>query len=485
MSRRALAVWFAAAVAGVLPLVAGPSGLGSADPAGAAPLVGGQAAPNVVLLLLDDARYDDMSTLPEVARRVGDQGATFTRFYSSFPLCCPARATLLTGQYPHNHGVLSNVQPSGGFKEFRDASTLATWLDPTYRTGLIGKYFNQYAPPYQPPGWDEWMVPAATYNYTGSKWYLDRGAGGAYTTMTGYQTDRMADLSVGFIQRNAPSDQPFFLYTGIVAPHAGSPADPDDISGFPTPYVDPKYRDRFAGMRPRDPAFNEADVSDKPLQPSALTSAEVAGLTETNAQRREASLSAQDAITRVLDALEASGELDDTYVVFMSDNGYILGEHRIRGGKLAPYEVANRIPMMVRGPGITPGTVIDDTSAQVDFAPTVMAMAGQPIPSSVDGQNLLPRLRDPAAVDDTRRAVVIEATNVKATTDPLPWLYHGVVSGSWKYIERENGKKELYNLNSDPSELTNLAGDPAYSAKRSDLAALLTTYRWCRGAACR
>ncbi len=465
-------------------LLVGPLVQSTAAP----PAVELTAGPNVVVLLLDDARYDDLTTLPEVRRRIGDQGAVFTRFYASFPLCCPARATLLTGQYPHNHGVLNNVAPTGGFTEFDDSSTLATWLDPGYQTGLIGKYFNQYAPPYVPPGWDEWMVPRSMYNYTGPGWFMDQGTGGAYQSLAGYQTDTIGELAADFVRRNAPGPEPFFLYANIVAPHAGKPVEVDDPTGFATPAVSDRYRDRFAGLASTDPSFNERDVRDKPLRPRPLSAAEIAGLTEANAQRREANLSAQDVVTGVLDVLAQTGELDNTYVVVMSDNGYLLGEHRLRSGKLAPYEVANRVPLMVRGPGIRPGLVIDHVTAQVDFAPTVLAMTGavSDRPALIDGVDLLPLMRNPAGPGLGRPAVVIEATKVDLNTEPLPWLYHGVVSNDgWKYVERTHNRRELYDLTADPYELQNVADDPAYADTRQRLAALLATYQWCRGASCR
>jgi N-acetylglucosamine-6-sulfatase len=442
--------------------------------------------PNIVVILLDDARYDDMSTMTRVVRAIGDQGATFRRFYASFPLCCPARATLFTGEYPHNHGVLSNKAPTGGFTAFRDRSTIATWLEPTYHTGLVGKYFNAYVPPYQPPGWDEWMVPKAMYDYTGTRWYVNTGHGGTYKKYHGYQTDTMGALADDFIARNAPKQEPFFLYAALVAPHAGGPAEADDPSGIPTPAVADRYRDRFAGLRDADPSFNEADVTDKPIKPSPLSPAEIAGLTEANAQRREAELSAQDAVTGILDALRATGELNNTYVIFTSDNGYILGEHRLRGGKVAPYQVADHVPFMVRGPGIAPRTVINNVTAQVDVAPTLLAMAGASSsrPGRIDGVDLLPTLLDPS-VAIKRRAVVLEATDTKAGTSPLPWLYHGVVAGRWKYIERRSGHKELYDLRGDPYELNNVAGQPDYSRVQHRLARLLATYASCRGVACR
>jgi N-acetylglucosamine-6-sulfatase len=446
----------------------------------------GSAAPNVVMILLDDARYDDLTTMPEVKKEIGNQGATFTHFYASFPLCCPARASLFTGEYPHNHGVLSNEAPTGGFKAFDDRSTIATWLDPTYHTGLVGKYFNQYVPPYQPPGWDEWMVPKAMYNYTGSSWYVNTGHGGRYTTYPGYQTNTMGNLAAGFIRRNAPAATPFFLYVALVAPHAGLPVESDDPKGIATPAVAQRYRNRFAGLKDKDPSFNEADVSDKPIQPKPLSRAEIAGLTEANAQRRESELSAQDAVTKIMTALRRTKALSNTYVMFMSDNGYILGEHRLRGGKVAPYQVSDRVPFMVRGPGIKPGTVIRAATAQVDFSPTVLAMTGTAGPqrSRIDGANLLPKLLNPL-LPIKRKAVVLEATNIKASTDPLPWLYHGVVTSRWKYIERRSGKNELYDLVKDPFELNNVAGKPRYASIQARMARLVTTYKWCRGAGCR
>jgi N-acetylglucosamine-6-sulfatase len=176
-----------------------------------------QTQPNVVVVMLDDMRYDDLSTLPRIRSRIGDAGASFTHFYAPFPLCCPARSTLLTGQYAHNHGVLSNTAPTGGFHEFEDSSTLATWLTPTYRTGLIGKYLNGYFPPYRPPGWDEWVVPKTMYGYFNKDWYVARDATAGFQTVSGYATDTMGQFAAEFITRNATSTTPFFLYTNLVA----------------------------------------------------------------------------------------------------------------------------------------------------------------------------------------------------------------------------------------------------------------------------
>lgn len=482
------AVLGAAAVATSLVTTMAATGVaGQGPPAAARPheppsAAATQSPPNVVVLLLDDARLDDMSVLRDVRTRVANRGVTVTRHYAPFPLCCPARATLLTGRYAHNHGVLSNEAPGGGFAAFDDASTLATWLDPTYRTGLVGKYLNQYARPYVPPGWDEWMVPYRMYDYDHPEWWIARDALAGRELLSGYQTDTIGSLAADFVRRNAPSARPFFLMADIVAPHAGNPRDPDDPS-MPTPSVSPIYRNRFAGEPLTDPSFNEADVTDKPAQLAPLTPAEIRAETEVNAQRRESLLSAQDALNDVIDALDDSGELSRTFVIVTSDNGYLLGEHRIRSGKMAPYEVANHMPLFIRGPGIPAGTSFSGLTSQVDLAPTIARMAAVPLRAAwrLDGESMLYRVRHPAAAPSSRPGVLLEAT-MPGDTDS--WQYRGVVSGRWKYVERATGQVELYDLTADPYELDSLGADPAYAARRNRLAGILADLQDCAAAGC-
>lgn len=473
-----LSAWLAVTVVAAVPVIAGGTGAGSPSSALAA-----QSQPNIVFVFVDDGRVDELAVMPRVRQRIGNAGATFTAFYAPFPLCCPARATLLTGQYAHNHRVLGNAAPAGGFKKFVDRSTLATWLTPTYRTGMIGKYLNGYAPPYKPPGWDEWMVPTAMYGYYGNRWFLDRGNGGSYRTVTGYQTDTLGNLAAEFVTRNAPRAEPFYLHLSLVAPHDGLPREPDDVPGFPSPHVEPAYRNAFAGLTNPDPSFNEADVSDKPIRPSRLSATEIAGITEHYQQRHEANVSVDDAVDVIMDALSASGELADTYVIFSSDNGLMLGEHRIRGGKGTPYEVASRVPFMARGPGIPAGRVVNQVAGQVDYAPTVMQMAGLSTPSSVDGLGLLGLLRG-TQQSVARPAVLLEAA-AKTSVESPPWVYQGVVDGHWKYVARTTGRKELYDLDADPYELVNVAGRAAYAQRQQSMAALLAALRDCDGVGCR
>jgi N-acetylglucosamine-6-sulfatase len=447
--------------------------------------------PNVVVILVDDARVDDMSSLPGVASMIGGAGARFTHAYSPFPLCCPARATLLTGRYAHNHGVLDNAPPLGGFSAFDDGETLATWLTPDYTTGFIGKYLNGYAPPYRPPGWDSWMVPiGSVYDYRNTSWSID----GARRTYPGYRTDTMGSLASGFIEAHADDARPFLLVTSIVAPHAGNPAESDDpsvvynTSKFPTPNVSNTYRNVLGKVASTDPAFNEADVGDKPLRPAPLAGWEIDALQEVNGQRRESLLSAQDVTRTIIDALRSQGELADTYVLFLSDNGYMLGEHRIRGGKVFPYEVTANVPLLIRGPGIPAGSVVHQTVGLHDLTSTILAMTdhvGANGDFTMDGVNLLPMIGDPGVRAD--RPVVLEAGPETGTS--TDYRFHGVVTrldgNRWKYVERGTGKKELYDLTDDRAELTNRAGQPAYAEVQGQLRTLLQQYRWCEGTSCR
>jgi N-acetylglucosamine-6-sulfatase len=477
--------YVAVALTSIVSLVV-PS-LGSVDhPAAAA-----EPTPNVLVILVDDARFDDMSSLPRISSLIGDAGATFPHAYSPFPLCCPARATMLTGQYAHNHGVLDNEPPLGGFTAFDDTDTLATWLTGDYTTGFIGKYLNGYKLPYRPPGWDDWMMPVGSvYDYRNTSWNID----GVRRTYPGYRTDTMGTLATQFIQSHADDAQPFFLFTSIVAPHAGTPNEPDDprvvhnTSKFPTPNVSDTYRNDLGKVGNDDPAFNEADVSDKPLRPAPLAAWEIDAIKEVNGQRREALLSAQDVVTRIVAALRTAGELDNTYLVFASDNGYMLGDHRIRGGKVFPYEVSARVPLLIRGPGIPAGSVVNQTVGLHDLAPTVLAMTdhvGANGASTIDGANVLPMMGHPG--NRASRALVLEA-GPESVNRPA-YRFHGVVAMvdgvRWKYVERDTGKKELYNLGDDPAELTNLAGRPAFAQVQAQLRGVLVDRQWCSGADCR
>jgi arylsulfatase A-like enzyme len=310
---------------------------------------------------------------------------------------------------------------------------------------------------------------------------------------------------------NAGDDHPFFLWANYVAPHHGNPGEPDDpkpirrddgaTTRFQTTARPSEVRGRFDSVLTEAPgAAGEADVSDKPffirdLPP--LNDAEKAGLLETARQRAEALSVVDDAVAGTIAALEASGELDRTIVAFTSDNGYFLGEHRIRQGKILPYEPALAVPLLVRGPGIPAGEVRTDPFTTIDFAPTILAAAGTAVDLPLNGRNLLDVARsgdrgwDRAVLTETGPRGTVEELDESGPKlhphDPGPTakrFSQGVRTRSFLYVEHASGEVELYDMRTDPGQLTNLAGQAAYAPDQEALARTLDRLRNCRGGAC-
>jgi N-acetylglucosamine-6-sulfatase len=462
------------------------------------------AHPNVVVFMVDDANVEDIDYMPEVQARLVDRGVTFAKNYSPNQLCCPARATALTGNYSHNTGVVDNVAPLGGVTAFDDASTLATWLDPDYRTAFVGKYLNQYGQQaggnaYVPPGWDEWKVPPGrvTYHYLGQR----LNANGTMHDFSGiYSTTLYGNQSRAFLGSGNPD--PFFLFASFVGPHAGSPHEADDPA-MPTPYVEPKYQNTYSGPPlPTDTSVNEADISDKRnsfQDTPPLSDEKLAEISEALVQRREAMHSVDDQIARIMDKVAAIGAGDDTYYIFVSDNGFFQGQHRIPRGKEQPYESDARVPLIIAGPGLPHDAEVTQVSGLQDIAPTVLSMAnewGSQGPASIDGASLMPlaaggtshraQLLETAVTDhmSDQAANQIAAYGSRAT---ITWAARSIVtSDGWKYIAYpQAGEIELYDLNADPFELNNLGRDPDYDGKQASLAARLSTLKRCSGADCR
>lgn len=448
-----------------------------------------QTRPNIVLISSDDQTVRDMRVMSNLRRLVTNQGTSFANSFAPFPLCCPDQASILTGQYAHNHGVLGNgggSWPAGGYDLLDGSSTLATWLqDAGYQTAFVGKYLVGYgatSPAVVPPGWEEWhaIVGGNYYNFD----LYEDGVRNSYRNV--YQTDFYAELSADIITRRAADDAPFFLWTSYKAPHNGGPYEPDDPGPVGTsPAVAERHRDAFDGVPlPRDPSFNEADASDKPLEVSqlpSLTADEQAALTEINQQRWESLLALDEAVDSTIRALQATRELDNTIIAFTSDNGFMMGEHRIPGGKGVPYEPSLRVPLSIRGPGFPAGVVRDQLVAAIDLAPTFLEAAGATAGLVMDGTSLLPLAADPAAGPD--RDIVIEA-GPRTVDGPMYWT--GLRTERFKYVEYgETGEVELYDLLRDPYELRNQQANPAYAPVVAALAADLARLRNCAGAACR
>jgi N-acetylglucosamine-6-sulfatase len=479
-------------------LATAEQGKGGAETTAAAASTAGPETterPNMILILTDDLSVDELSHMPNLRSLLIDRGTTFENAFVTDSLCCPSRVSILRGQYPHNHEILGNEPPQGGFEKFRalgrQNSTVATWLQSAdYRTIFVGKYMNGYQGTYVPPGWDEWYAVSGNYLSTDLN---ENGKINHYDPAQDYLTDVLADRAADYIRRpggGAPSffkpDKPYFMLVGTTAPHA--PAEPA-----------PRYEDALPNVSmPRPPSFDEDDVSDKPDWISdnpPLNQDQISRAEELYRKRLQSMLAVDDMIGQLVDALEESGELNNTYFFFTSDNGFHLGTHRLTAGKWTAYEEDIRVPLIVRGPGVPEGQKRDQLVLNNDFAPTFADLAGAEVPPFVDGRSLEPLLTDDPP-EDWRRAFLVESAaesvelppsvNVGQSA-PLPLLtgdtqpsedtrraspldeaplknagrpgLKALRTEEYLYVEYETGESELYDLKKDPYELNNVYED--------------------------
>jgi N-acetylglucosamine-6-sulfatase len=446
------------------------------------------AAPNVVVIETDDQTVADLAVMPHTRALLADQGVTFNQSVVSLSQCCPSRATLLTGRYAHNHGVLASAPPFGGADRLDQTETLPVWLQRAgYSTALVGKYMNHYGrwnPLQVPPGWSEWHALLGRWTYRFYDYIFNHGGAlRAYgSSVEEYQTDVITALSEDVVRRHAAAPTPFFLWTAYVAPHNGTPRDLLDPPGS-SPVPAPRHENAFVGaVLPRPLAFDEADVSDKPVAIRSrprLTGTRLAHLQETWQQRRESLLAVDEGVARIVGALRDAGELDDTLLIFTSDNGYMNGEHRTPTGKVVPYEPSIRVPLLMRGPGVPAGTSRDQLVWNGDLAPTILEAAGATAPWVFDGLSLWPFVRDPWV--RSPRAVLLEGPARGRWGMPR---HVGVRTTSHMYVRNRTGEVELYDLRRDPDQLRNLAGRPGARRLQSRLSRRLATLRYCEGAAC-
>jgi N-acetylglucosamine-6-sulfatase len=442
-------------------------------------------APNIVFILTDDQTISDLEAMSQVNRRLTANGTRFTNFYATFPLCCPSRASFLTGRYAHNHGVTSNRPPDGGYPAFDDSSTVATSLRAIgYRTGFIGKYMNEYGvfaaeDPVGtvPPGWSYWFASLGS-RYNG--WWANvngRLQRFRYRARD-YHTDVLASRAERFIARNLRAERPFFAMVSTLAAHTdGSRRD----ERFNPPSA-PRHSDAFKrASLPRPPSFNEGDVSDKPSFIRGLPRlgpVERRQLRDHHRARLRSLLAVDELVGRLIRTLRAARALRNTFVIFSSDNGYALGEHRLRNSKFSLYEPTARVPFIVRGPGVPAGAARSQLAGNIDFTPTVLEIAGAPAPDPIDGISLLPLIADLNYLAD--RDLLLENTRGTAIRSP-----------GWMYAEHPADgparEWQLYDLAADPYQLESLhdTTDPSVVAKRTELARRLAELRACSGSSCR
>jgi N-acetylglucosamine-6-sulfatase len=456
---------------------------------------------NMILILTDDLdgrlleeHSADYPNLGELAA----EGSTFKNAFVTDPVCCPSRATILRGQYAHNHRIVGNWWPRGGSQKFRDlgreGSTVATWLqDEGYQTVLIGKYMNGYNSTRVPPGWDEWYGIAGRYRSTR---LTENGRVVGYDPERHHLDDVLAQKAVSYVRGRTANDSPFFMWLGTKAPHA--PATPAA-----------RHKNTFLDAQlPRPPSFDEQDVSDKPdwiRDNPPLKLKRIAHMESFYRNRLRSMLAVDEMIGQLVEALKESGELESTYIFFTSDNGWHAGEHRLTSGKWTAYEEDIRVPLIVRGPGVSEGRTLPHLVLNNDLAPTFADLAGAEAPSFVDGRSLKPLLTDNLPPPKGwRHAFLVEAA-AEVSRNLAPLLSGDQHPENWRhaprvdwgrpgleavrteehiYVEYETGERELYDLKKDSYQLDNIyeGADPE---RVRHLQRRLAALRGCSETTCR
>lgn len=465
--------------------------------------------PNVVVIMTDDQTVADLRAMPATRRAFLRHGVTFERSYVSYPVCCPSRATYLTGRYAHNHGVWGLYRPTGGYSRFDDRDALPVWLRRVgYSTVHIGKYLNGYGtdrPPIVPPGWSEWYgaVDPTTYRMWGYT-LNENGRLVTYGEPFGrdpatYQTDVLRDRALDVIRRHGGEGPPLFLSLSFLAPHH---------EDFPirsrtgvTVRPAPRHQGRFADLPlPRPPGFGERDRSDKPsfmARFPPFDAAAIAAMTSELRARRESLLAVDEAVAAIVRELRAQDEIERTYLIFTSDNGYMLGEHGVPSGKMLAYEPSSQVPLLIRGPEIAKRHAVLEPVSNADLAPTILDMAGMRpgiALAPIDGRSLLRFARDPRRRTD--RMLLHETGGLRAASTqpeddsgaiPLRTIrtYRAVRDERWLYVLYASRERELYDLLHDPFQLRSLHADPRYAATRRVLHRELRRLSTCRGRECR
>lgn len=430
--------------------------------------------PNIVLINTDDQRWDSISQLPSINARTD-----WARFENSFvqdPQCCPSRAALFTGQYAYRNGV-STLRDG---PRMNDKTTLATLLHGAgYQTSLSGKYLNGYpwnGVPFKPPGWDDFRAfrstnPAAPvdakgipigFPYINYRNIENNKLVDYADAPADYSTDRYAAMVREFLRRADPA-RPVFTYFAPIAPHfTVRPADRDKNTCALTPF-------------PLPTSYNARDTVSEPKWMNDLPAVYTPSILS---QRRGTcqTLRAVDlAVASFFTELQASGRLDNTFVIFTSDNGYSFGEHRLTAkGHL--YEESIRVPLLIRGPGVIPGRLTRLTS-NVDLTPTIVELAQATRPSGFfNGQSFVDDLMG-TNTRPNRREVLLFGCRTKSGPGDFCGGHQDFMGQAWglrtatyKYIRyAQTGETQLFNLPDDPDELTNLTNNPAYQTIKSNL----------------
>jgi N-acetylglucosamine-6-sulfatase len=431
--------------------------------------------PNIVFILMDDLRWDDIGCAghpfvktPNIDR-IAREGARFGNAFATTPLCSPSRASFLTGRYPHAHGIVDNVDRSVLSHQLITFPLLLHHAG--YETGYVGKW-HMGLDDSRRPGFDYWVSVKGQGDYVDPELNED----GRAAKVHGYVTDLFNDRAVAFLRR--PHTKPLLLYIAHKAVH------PDLIQ-----FADGRLSDPSAGIfRPAErhrtlyanaPVTRRANIADRLDDKPALTrslpgipplSTSTGTDDETIRNRLRVLMAVDEGVGRIFEALEQTGKRDETLVIFTSDHGYFYGEHGLSVERRLAYEESIRIPLLMRYPGlIRAGTTLEPMVLSLDVAPTVLELGGVPIPGNLHGRSLVPLLsgrswrpRDSFLIEYFSDTVFPRIRNMG---------YQAVRSDQWKYIHYTEltGMDELYNLKADPFELRNVIADPASREKRQEM----------------
>jgi N-acetylglucosamine-6-sulfatase len=427
--------------------------------------------PNIVFVITDDQMPGTENRMTALQNNVEREGVTFSNTVSTYPLCCPGRAVIQRGQYPHNTKIYGNSLPFGGWRKFRNLgehrSTIATWLNASgYQTGLFGKYMNNYRDRLIPPGWDRWYA----WNGVKEGWRAINDQGHQKPLARQKADVLVAKEAKTFLDARLSKKAPVFAFVNFGAMH-----DPHYYSR-----IDAK---KFRGVGvPRTPAFNEDDVSDKNASIRSLSRLSRGQISDLDSEYRRGLRSLQRVDRFIADAsdiLRRHHEMDNTYFVFYTDNGAHFGQHRLRHEKLQPYEEDINFPLIVRGPGIPHDVVRNGLVGNHDIAPTLADMGNAQTPSFVDGRSVLP-LANGTAMAWPRTAILSE----QDLNLDLPPIWRTLRMQGQKYIPFRNGEKEYYDLGNDPYEVHSNPGS-VDQATQSYWEQRLDDLQHCEGASCR
>lgn len=459
--------------------------------------VAGAGKPNILVIMTDDQTLESMKVMSNTRSLLADNGTTFSNFYVSFPNCCPSRATYLTGQYAHNHGVKDNLPPDGGFEKLDSAETLPVWLQRAgYYTASIGKYLNTWgqASIEPPPGWSHWfgLIDPTTYHYFNYSVSNDGRRQEYGSAEQDYQTDVLGAEVKRTITEAGTSGRPWFVTWTPLAPHAQySERSSERISGSGEglPEVDattlPVPPARFKGTLaseplPKPPNYNEQVVGTPSLVQQLPPITEEPLLEQSYRAELESLLAVDEWVGSLVSTVQETGQLDRTVIIFMSDNGNFHGEFRLPYGKVLLYEAASHVPLIIRGGPFAKGATVDAVTVNADIAPTILALAGASPTLALDGRDLTQIARDP--VSGRGRAVLLES-----------WLNQGksgrlhmsaVHDDRYVLMRDSTGFVSLYDLSTDPYQMHNRVDDPSLATVKADLEARLDKLSSCAGQSC-